>query len=269
MFDAIQMPLLKGMQATECGFSFAQNKWSHIGLGKDWQTQSFKLNNGSETLIVANHIGQSLQSARYESNLSLIRVLTHELNNSLTPFISITDTLLAEPTLPLEATRSALSRIKSRSESLLSFIHGYRELTKIAPATWAFFDLKEMVLLNAKEQGLAVTYSGYDTCCGDGILMEQFLINLFINAKEAKANAIQLEFLTKGKMQYLSIVDNGPGFSNLDNVLQPLYTTKADGQGLGLALCNTISHQHDGQLDVSNASPNGAKIQFTFPIRCR
>lgn len=217
-------------------------------------------------MVTATNIGQSIQEARYESNTSLIRVLTHELNNSLTPFVSLTDTLLSASRYSDDQVKQVLSRINKRSESLLKFIHDFGQLNRVPIAKCAYFDLVSLARQNADEFGLSLRCSGYEQCYADPILIEQMLINLFKNAKEANAQHIELSCWTKGRNQKVSLVDDGPGFSDPIQALHPLYTTKSNGQGLGLAFCHNIIHRHHGTLRLANVQPHGAKIEMTLPV---
>ena len=92
------------------------------------------------------------------------------------------------------------------------------------------------------------------------------LINVFKNSYEACAEqaCITLRCFAQSDMQILQLTDNGPGFANIDNALQPLYTTKKQGNGLGLALCNDIVQKHNGQLQLANTA-DGAQITIKLP----
>lgn len=266
MSDALDRALIRGMSAEECGFVFQANQCIHTAFGDDWIIKRFALDGGVRSLVTATNIGQSIQEARYESNTSLIRVLTHELNNSLTPFVSLTDTLLSATHYSDDQVKQVLSRINKRSESLLKFIHDFGQLNRVPLAKCDYFDLVSLARQNADELGLTLTCSGYEQCYADPILIEQMLINLFKNAKEANAQHIELSCWTKGRNQMVSVVDDGPGFNDPIQALQPLYTTKSNGQGLGLAFCHNIIHRHHGTLRLANVQPHGAKIEMTLPV---
>ncbi len=266
MYEQLKIPLLRGMTLTECGFRFNNKQCSHLQLKQDWQIQCITLNEAQKTLITANYIGHQLQDAKRQSQADLIRILSHELNNSLTPMASMTDTLLSANTLNESQTRKVLTRIKSRSESLLLFIHAYAELSRIPQAKPQLFDLKTLATLNAQEQNIQLNYIGESHCHADKLLIEQLLINIFKNTYEAcaKPACITLRYFMQGNMQVLQLTDNGPGFANIDNALYPLYTTKKSGNGLGLTLCNDIVQKHNGLLQLSNKE-QGAQITIKLP----
>ena len=266
MYAQLKTPLLRGMTFTECGFSLDNNQCSHAKLNQDWQIQRIALSDAKQTLITASYIGHQLQDAKRQSQADLIRILSHELNNSLTPMASMTDTLMAADELDEIQTRQVLTRIKSRSESLLLFIKAYAELSRLPSAKPQTFDLKALAILNAKEQSVQLNFAGSPSFFADKLLIEQLLINVFKNSYEACAEqaCITLRCFAQSDMQILQLTDNGPGFANIDNALQPLYTTKKQGNGLGLALCNDIVQKHNGQLQLANTA-DGAQITIKLP----
>ena len=266
MYAQLKTPLLRGMTFTECGFSLDNNQCSHAKLNQDWQIQRIALSDAKQTLITASYIGHQLQDAKRQSQADLIRILSHELNNSLTPMASMTDTLMAADELDEIQTRQVLTRIKSRSESLLLFIKAYSELSRLPSAKPQTFDLQALAILNAKEQSVQLNFAGSPSFFADKLLIEQLLINVFKNSYEACAEqaCITLRCFAQSDMQILQLTDNGPGFANIDNALQPLYTTKKQGNGLGLALCNDIVQKHNGQLQLANTA-DGAQITIKLP----
>ena len=261
MYIQLKTPLLRGMTLKECGFNFEDKQCKHIKLNQDWQIQSILLNDSKQTLITASYIGHQLQDAKRQSQADLIRILSHELNNSLTPMASLSDTLLEADELNEAQTRKVLARIKSRSESLLHFIEAYTELSRLPNAKPYLFDLEALATLNAKEQNVQLNFAGKASLFADKVLIEQLLINLFKNSYEACTEQayITLHSFAQGNTHILQLTDNGPGFANIDNAMQPLYTTKKFGNGLGLALCNDIVQKHNGQLLLANTE-HGAKI---------
>ena len=266
MYQQLKMPLLRGMSMAECGFTVKNAQCRHAQLNQDWQVQRIALSDAKQTVITASYIGHQLQNAKRQSQADLIRILSHELNNSITPMASMADTLLSAETLNEKQTRQVLERVKSRSESLLQFIKAYSELSRLPAAKPHDFNLKTLATLNAAEQSIHLNFDGESQCFADKLLIEQLLINLFKNTFEAvnSAPCITLRCFQQANMQILLLTDNGPGFANLDNALQPLYTTKKTGHGLGLALCNDIVQKHSGQLQLANTE-HGAQITIKLP----
>lgn len=267
MYQHLKQPILVGMTQTETGFSINQNKVSHSDFNQQWQLQLFKLAEHGYTLISAVHIGDQLKQAKRESQANLIRILSHELTNSLTPMSSMADTLLSFKNLPEKETRQALNRVKSRSEALLSFIKSYASLSRLPDPRKERFSLKDQANTCALEQGVGIQFNGEAFLFADKVQIEQVLINLIKNAKEATEapSKITLNSQVFGRWQHLSLSDNGPGFANLDNALTPLYTTKQSGVGLGLAICQDIIERHDGLIELANHR-NGAKITIKLPL---
>ena len=149
---------------------------------------------------------------------------------------------------------------------VLHFIKAYTELSRLPNAKPYSFNLKTLATLNAKEQHVHLTFAGETSCFADKLLFEQLLINLFKNTYEAcqRPAHITLHSFTQGSMQIIQLSDNGPGFANIDNALQPLYTTKKFGSGLGLALCGEIAQRHNGKLQLANTE-SGAQVTIKLP----
>ena len=267
MFENLNSPLCRGMGVEECGFTFVGSKCSHPKLDNEWKIDSFSLANNSLRLITASYIRQQLQTIKRESQQDLIRILSHELNNSITPIASLADSILTAVDMPQEQVNVVLERIRSRSERLLEFIQAYISLSKLPTPKPKYFSLKELVFQNANEQGIKATYQGDVQCFADAMLFEQLLINVFKNAKEAKPEHCEITVTTTniGKDQQINIQDNGPGFYNLDNALTPLYSTKKQGHGLGLSLCDDIIQLHQGKLKINNTK-GGALITIPIPM---
>jgi len=267
MHQAVNQPLLTGMSQAETGFKITQNNVCHADFNQQWQLQLFKLKEQDYTLVSALFIGEQLQKAKRQSQADLIRILSHELTNSLTPMSSMAETLLEYDPLPESQTRQALTRVKSRSEALLSFIKSYATLSRLPEPHAQHFDLQGVVQACADEQNVELYYSGASNLIADAIQIEQVLINLIKNAKEAAESDAKVTIQNQviGSWQQITVCDNGPGFANLSNALTPLYTTKPSGHGLGLAICQDIIERHGGELSLSNHQ-DGAKVTIRLPL---
>ncbi|WP_299269395.1 HAMP domain-containing sensor histidine kinase [uncultured Psychrosphaera sp.] len=266
MYKSLNSPLCRGMTMEECGFVHIEDQCHHPKLNNEWKVESFSLANNSLRLITASYIRRQLQIVRRESQQDLIRILSHELNNSITPIASLADSILSANDMPREQINSALARIRNRSERLLEFIQAYIQLSKLPEPTPQHFNLKLLIEQNAYEQGVDVIYQGDTQCFADAMLFEQLIINVLKNAKEANPNqcVITVSKTNNGKEQTINIQDNGPGFSNVENAITPLYTTKKQGHGLGLSLCDDIIQLHQGKLTISNTNA-GALLSITLP----
>lgn len=272
MSNVLQQPMLIGTSAHDLGFQLDNNNFSHPVYDDKWQCQSIRYTQQGHDnwLFSAIDISQLLNKNQSTTQNNLIRVLGHELRNSLTPMSSMADTLLCSDVLNEDQTRKVLRRIQQRSDRLMAFIEQYTQLSQLPPAAPKWFDFSEL-LIEAKamiSENCQVQFQGDNQCYGDITQVAQVLINILKNAQEACRDSNCLVNITlysvKGE-QTIAITDNGPGFANLDNVLTPFYTTKTHGSGIGLSLCAEITRNHQGQLSVSNIDKGGAKISMSWP----
>jgi len=278
MNEQLKQPMLIGSLATDLGFIQKNGQLSHPEFDHQWQCQSIQYmqENQGFWLFSAINISQLLNKNSSVTQQNLIRVLGHELRNSLTPMASMTDTLLSTEVLNEQQARLVLSRIHKRSNRLLSFIGEYSKLTQLPTPKLSWFNLVELIdeaKLLVNEQLCSVEFHGNQKCFGDVEQIAQVIINLVKNAQEANSNSqtkIVINAYYQKDYQLIEIEDNGPGFANLNNVLTPFYTTKSDGSGIGLSLCAEIIKNHNGQLTVENRQNKsaivGAKILMNWPI---
>jgi two-component system nitrogen regulation sensor histidine kinase NtrY len=214
-------------------------------------------------LIVISDLTQALSEQELHAWQRLVRVLGHELNNSLTPIKSIAGSLEAivmRPTLPddwRDDMRRGLSVIMSRSDSLSRFIGAYARLAKLPRPQLQPLSVADCV-------GRAVSFetrlpvqidAGPNvTIQGDPDQLEQVLINLLRNA--ADASLTTHGGVTIGwhhdTMMEIWIKDDGPGLSSTANLFVPFFTTKPGGSGIGLVLSRQIAEGHGGALSLEN-----------------
>ncbi len=278
MNEQIQQPMLLGSFANDLGFKLQNGQLTHPKFDQEWQCQSIQYlqENQQHWLFSAINISQLLNKNSSVTQQNLIRVLGHELRNSLTPMASMTDTLLSADELNEQQTRLVLTRIHKRSNRLLSFISEYSKLTQLPLPKLEWFDLMEIIdeaKLLVIEQLCVIEFQGNQKCFGDAEQIAQVIINLVKNAQEANENTqtkIMIKAYYKQGQQIIEIEDNGPGFSNFNNVLTPFYTTKSGGSGIGLSLCSEIIKNHFGQLRVDNIHHLekiiGAKVSMQWPL---
>ena len=189
MNEKIQQPMLLGTTAQDLGFELNNDKFSHRQFNHQWQCQSISyLYQGKKSwLFSALDIAQPLHQQQTATQQNLIRVLAHELRNSLTPMSSMADTLLNSEQLDEQQTRLVLDRIRQRSDRLLSFIGQYSQLTQLPTPKCKWFEIKELIA-EAKamtDKNLTIIFRGNEKCYGDIEQVSQILINLFKNAYEA------------------------------------------------------------------------------------
>ncbi|MFT5690952.1 MAG: two-component system nitrogen regulation sensor histidine kinase NtrY [Oceanicoccus sp.] len=276
MNDVLQQPMLLGSSAVKLGFTLQEGNFCHPQFDKKWQRQTISYLHRSPKqkhwFFSAIDVSKLLTQNKSITQQNLVRVLGHELRNSLTPMYSMTDTLLASKQLDEQQTRLVLSRIQKRSQRLLSFVGEYGKLAQLPQPKLAWFDFSEIVedaKFMSEEADGQIDFQGNSQCFGDVEQLTQVMINLLKNSREAcdkPVCKIQIRAFYFQHKQIVELFDNGPGFANLENVLTPFYTTKKQGSGIGLSLCAEIIHNHSGQFKVENVAGLGAKITMEWPL---
>jgi two-component system, NtrC family, nitrogen regulation sensor histidine kinase NtrY len=216
-----------------------------------------------ELLVVAD-LSRALREEERAAWQRLLRVLGHELNNSLTPIRSMTATLaklLAQQPAPAdwrEDVGGGLAVIGDRAEALTRFMAGYTALARLPPPNKRDVEIGELVRRVARlEQRVAVVLGDAPPLRmrADPDQIEQALINLIKNAADAtlpKRDGVRVRWwLGQGAAQ-VEIEDDGPGLGATENLFIPFYTTKPGGSGIGLVLARQIAEAHGGSLSVEN-----------------
>lgn len=273
-YEISDISLLQGMTASELGFSEKNNQIRHPALELSWRCQSSYLTymNQSACLFTAIDISNELKQSEQAVQSNLVRVLSHELRNTLTPMSSMAETILTMNNWDEAQLRKVFERIKARADGLLTFVHRFAEVAKIPEPKKERFDIETLleqtwVLLSEKD---SLVFSGQHTCTADPQLMAQVLMNLVKNAIESadgQGVEIKINYHQAANLQCLSVEDNSTGFSNIDNAITPLYTTKTNGAGIGLAFVETVLSKHGGKVRLSNTPNSGAKVELTWPLQ--
>lgn len=192
----------------------------------------------------------------------LIRVLSHEVNNSLSPIISISESLRSiadrSDSEAIEDTQQGLHVIQERASSLTRFVQRYAELARLPTPQCQSQDLRRVLTgLQTMAEGSALEMDIAPSPLPvfiDAGQIQQALLNLLKNAREASdtPQTIALRAQTQGQHIQLQIIDQGKGIANTSNLFVPLYTTKPGGSGIGLLICRQIIEAHGGSLTLRN-----------------
>jgi PAS domain S-box-containing protein len=224
-------------------------------------------------LVFITDIQKLLHEEERQAWQKLLRVLSHEINNSLTPIASLSDTLIrlivnqkenadqqngCENNELFEDLEEGLAVIAERAQSLNEFLLRYQEFSCLPKPEKTLFDIavlvKSMVLLF---DDYDITLSGESLIIyGDEKQLQQVLVNLIKNAQQAmltnNTGIISIEWQQLSDIVEIKIGDQGTGISNSDNIFVPFYTTKTDGCGIGLVFSRQIIVNHGGSLTLTN-----------------
>ena len=231
-----------------------------------------------ELLVVAD-LSRALREEERAAWQRLLRVLGHELNNSLTPIRSMTGTLaklLAQQPPPpdwREDVGGGLAVIGDRAEALTRFMAGYTALARLPPPNKRDFEIGELVRRVARlEQRLAVSVADAPALHvnADPDQIEQALINLIKNATDATLplrEGVRARWRAERDVAHIEIEDDGPGLGTTENLFTPFYTTKPGGSGIGLVLARQIAEAHGGSLTLeSRVKARGCVAHLSLPL---
>ena len=252
----------------------------------------FKIHDKTIILVTIKDIQNVLEEHETETWQKLIRVLTHEIMNSITPISSLTSTLdimlinaiSNHKTLDEESLSEisqAIKTIHKRSNCLLHFVNTYRNLTKIPKPSFKIEHIKEIfngILPLIKEEinksKVKISFSVEPELLeihADIKLIEQVIINLITNAIHATENQANGEihvraFLNKRERVSIQVIDNGQGILKdvIDKIFIPFFTTKPKGSGIGLSLSKQIMRLHGGSITASSEPDKGSVFTLTF-----
>jgi len=237
-------------------------------------------------LIVITDLSQPLREEELKAWQRLVRVLGHELNNSLAPIKSIAGSLgtliKREKRAPdwEEDLRIGLEIIESRADGLARFMQAYARLARLPPPVRAPVAVPALVhRVVALERRFPVVVTGGPNlaiAC-DGPQIEQVLINLTKNAVEAvleqpveggqSKQGVRISWKRQGGNLEIAVEDDGPGIAEASNLFVPFFTTKPEGSGIGLVLCRQIVENHGGTLTlVDRGSPRGCVARIHLPM---
>ncbi len=232
---------------------------------------TFRLHGVPHTLLVLTDVAAALREEERLAWQRLIRVLGHEINNSLTPIKSIAGTLrtrqlaLADPDF-----QRGLTVIEDRAASLNRFLQAYQRLSRLPPPTLVPVLLSQLLTQVAALESrlpVAITPGPQVTLQADPDQLQQALINLLQNAVDAACdpeNPRPPQVGITWTANAIHISDNGRGITNPTNLFVPFYTTKPQGSGIGLVLAQQIATAHHGTITLTPANP-GTRATLTLP----
>ena len=238
-----------------------------------------RMEGGMERIYSIENLSGELTEREASAWRNLIRVLTHEIMNTLTPVTSLAQTaagLLDNPDAK-EDIREAVQTIARRSEGLTDFVLRYRELLKVPQPVFSIVSVAESLraiqtLMASELENVLVTVDVSPMSLevsADRTLLDQVLVNLVRNALDALKGVTDARLELRGHLSFgrvvISVRDNGPGIDaeTIGQIFVPFFTTKREGSGIGLSLCRQIVTAHRGEIAVeSDAGGTIARVVF-------
>ncbi len=230
-------------------------------------------------LLVLSDLSRALREEERLAWKRIIRVLSHEINNSLAPIKSIAGslrTLMGRQPAPRQLRSDlagGLKVISGRAESLGRFMAAYAQLARLPAPELAPTPIEPLIRRNvALETRLEVEVTGGPAVqvMGDPDQLDQLLINLVRNAADAALESrggVTVRWRTVDEAWLeVHVEDEGPGLEDTANLFVPFYTTKPGGSGIGLVLCQQIAEGHGGRLALHNREPRGAVAVLSLPL---
>lgn len=238
---------------------------------------------------------RKLHQKEYESWEKLMRVLTHEIMNSITPIVSLSETLLSYfqikhvskstkdiTELTIEKTIRGLETIKSQGQNLIYFTESYRQYSGLKQPEFKYFSLTDLIeniqilyqeILQQQQIKFSTDFfQPQIQIYADENMLSQVLINLLKNSIQALTEQSEREIHIKVYIQemilFIKITDNGSGIPSnlLEDIFIPFFTTKKDGTGIGLSLSRQIIRMHGGELSVKSQPFHETSFTISLPL---
>ncbi len=240
---------------------------------------AFRQDGAPHTMLLLADVSLPLQEEEQMAWKRLIRVLGHELSNSLAPIKSIAGSLLAraeqmEDGATVHDFRRGLGVIESRADALHRFVQSYRQLAQLPPPQLRpvpLAALLERVVLLEQRVPVLLDPGPPVVLYADPDQLEQMFINLLANAVDASlangAQPVRASWQLADESASVTIEDRGLGIANTENLFVPFYTTKPAGSGVGLALAQQIARAHGGEIRLLNRDDgDGARAIVRLPV---
>jgi nitrogen fixation/metabolism regulation signal transduction histidine kinase len=254
-------------------FPGARGRW-------ELRRTSFRQGGQPHELLVMSDVSQTLREEELLAWQRLIRVLSHEINNSLAPIKSIAGSLISlvsKPDRPSDADEDltrGLGIIAGRSVALSRFMQSYARLAKLPAPRLGPVDVSAWTHRTARLEtrlDVIVRDGPAITIQADGDQLDQLLINLVRNAVDASletGGSVSIGWTVVEQSVEVTVLDEGEGLADTANLFVPFFTTKPQGSGIGLALCRQISEAHGGTLTLENRrGRNGVEAKLRLPLR--
>jgi len=250
----------------------------------------FQVEENAFKLVVMQNIEDALNKNESESWKKLLSVMTHEIMNSIAPISSLSETLQTEISnkinnpktnnLDLDDINDGINSIKKRSEGLMKFAKTYRTLSKVTHVNKSKIlvdellkNIKNLLEPSLTKSNIKLEFHNKNPKLKlniDTHLIEQVLINLIINARDACENIANSKILVSAE-EYkesvqIKVIDNGKGIPSeiLETIFIPFYSTKKTGSGIGLSLSKQIMTLHNGRLQVQSSEGQGTVMSLNF-----
>jgi two-component system, NtrC family, nitrogen regulation sensor histidine kinase NtrY len=251
-----------------------------LGAGS-WEMRrgAFRLLGEPHVLVVLSDVSGVLRQEELTAWKRLIRVMGHEINNSLAPIQSIAENLQTALSRPVRADdweqdfKSGLSIVARRAEGLGRFIAGYSQLARLPPPVFGTIDVSAWAARSTRlETRLRVVIEGGPlvSLLGDADQLDQLLINLVKNAVDAsleRSGGVRLSWSVSREQLHLHVDDEGPGAPESANLFVPFFTTKPGGSGIGLVLARQIAQAHGGDVSLATRPDgSGARALVLLPV---
>jgi signal transduction histidine kinase len=234
------------------------------------------------SLIALQGVAEDLGAVEQQAWGNLIRVLAHEMMNSLTPIVSLSESLAQRPMAGTDPeAKAALQVIARRSENLMTFVDRYRAVSQLPRPVLQLTKLEALAsdVARLMDGSLAEAGARFEIeiepvdlqISADPGLLEQAIINLLKNALDATADrsspSIVLTCRTIGGVVLIGVADNGEGVppDKTESIFVPFFTSRTGGSGIGLSLARQIAVAHGGQLTVRANSPCGSVFELSLP----
>ncbi len=249
------------------------------GGGARWGASRTEFRQGGLPLqlLVLTDLSRVLREEELQAWQKLVRVLGHEINNSLAPITSMAgslESLLRREPRPLDWEDDMIRSLRvigSRAESLSRFTAAYSSFASLPKPRLRWMPVGAWVQRVAQLESrvpVMVVPGPEMKIQADPDQMDQLLINLIRNGAEAALethSGVRVSWRRKGASLYLTVEDGGPGISNPANLFVPFFTTKPNGAGIGLVLSRQIAEAHGGSLSLRNLSDGGAQARLVLP----